>query len=869
MKLRKFAALIVVLAFCIVMIPAVTAEKAETAESSEARIAELLDFASRLKKMEKAYAPKIDNKAEAMNDPYANARIIVKYAGELDYSGSCAHVSGYNDRHVIQYRTPEEAKAAVEKYAKLDGVEYAAPDQIMEIAQTPHNNTFLSWGFGANYVDAFNYNEWLLEQVDLSALPEIIVGVCDTGVDSDHEFLVGRLASGGYDFVNNDNNPEDEHYHGTHVSGTVIDGTLPNVKVMGIRVLDADGYGDTSDIVNGMEYANLHGCKVCNLSLRGPRSDSTYQMYSDVINQGADNGTVYCIASGNDGGSSEDWVPGSVARSFTVAAHDDYNSMAYFSNVGPSVDITAPGVDIRSAAKGGGYRNLDGTSMATPHVAAACAMLLSFSPELAPDDVVTTIKGAAVDVGLTGGGAGVLNVTDLLKYDNILNGEGSRIHFTSGGNYPWATDETSAFSTNSGVNSSVSTITSRVFLGAYQQISFEYKVSSEQDHDVLSFKANGQELMTASGETGWQTYTGVIPMSGTVQLAWEYSKNASGSAGQDKAWIRNVIVTKTLSSVANDDGSELLFASEGSYPWVIDGDAIKSGNAGVNNSSSEVSTTMHMAEGLSFAFQYKAECGTGDKFEFLVNGTTELTVSASAGWTSFEYLAPSTGDYTFTFRYVKNGSGSTGADAAWIRKAKTIASISYVLNVENGRLSFDNNGLYPWNVENSYAVSGNQNVASSSSSICLIVNMHTGDALTFRYKVSSEDNYDWYNFYANGQQMFHYSGNVNWSTYTYTAQQDGSYTFEWRYEKDYSVNNGSDCAYLDDVELITSEPSFIPGDCDGDGSVTVADALLAMRYAMGLIGADELDIDAANIDGSGTVDISDALTILRMAMGTV
>ena len=108
---------------------------------------------------------------------------------------------------------------------------------------------------------------------------------------------------------------------------------------------------------------------------------------------------------------------------------------------------------------------------------------------------------------------------------------------------------------------------------------------------------------------------------------------------------------------------------------------------------------------------------------------------------------------------------------------------------------------------------------------------------------------------------------MNWSTYTYTAQQDGSYTFEWRYEKDYSVNSGTDCAYLDDVCLTTSEPSFIPGDSDGDGTVTVADALIAMRYAMGLIGENELDLNAADMDGNGVVDVADALIILRMGMG--
>ena len=105
--------------------------------------------------------------------------------------------------------------------------------------------------------------------------------------------------------------------------------------------------------------------------------------------------------------------------------------MADFSNVGEIVDITAPGVGIRSVRMGGGYTEMDGTSMATPHVAAACALLKTFNPDMGAFEVINTLKGAAIDVGIEGGGTGILNVTDLLKIDNVINGEGSFLHFTS------------------------------------------------------------------------------------------------------------------------------------------------------------------------------------------------------------------------------------------------------------------------------------------------------------------------------------------------------------------------------------------------------------------------------------------------------
>ncbi len=868
MNIRKLLALMLAFALCLSLIPsafAKTSEKTAMSEAErEAKIAELLDFSTRLHDMKTEFGLKLD-KAASFEDPYANGRLIVKSGKALTFDGALASVKGPNDRYVVQYASAELAAEAAAKLRKLEGVEYVSPDQIMTIAQQPHDNTFLSWGFGAGHVDAFNYNEWILEEMDLSELPEVIVGICDTGIDASHPFLADSCASGGWDFVNNDSNPNDEHYHGTHVAGTVVDGTLPNVKVMGLRVLDADGYGDTSDIVNGMEYANLHGCKVVNLSLRGPRSEESYQAYSEVINNGTDNGTVYCVASGNDGGSSENYCPGCVGRAFTVAAHDSNRAMAYFSNTGSSVDITAPGVNIRSASPGGGYRNLDGTSMATPHVAAACALVYSFDPDMDPDAVIDTIKGAARPANFTGGGTGTLNVTDLLKYDSVLNGEGSDIHFTSSGNYPWGTDENCAFSTNEGVANSTSTLNASLNLGAYQRISFEYKVSSEQG-DYFRFKVGSSTELEVSGSHDWQIYEGSLDAFGITALTWEFAKNASGDGGQDKAWIRNVRIIKTISTVMNGGSGQFLFSEENEYPWVVDGNAAKSGNSGVNNSVSKTITTKQCEEGITFIFEYKTECGTGDSFKFFVNGNCELTVSATTGWQAYEYTIPSTGTYTFEFRFEKNGSGSTGADCAWVKGCDLIHTVSSALNVPGGHLSFINNSQYPWVAEGEYAKSGNRNIASTSSVLRLTVDMQQGDTLSFRYRISSESNYDWLTVTANGTTIVNVSGTGNWTEYIYTAPSDGSYTFNWTYSKDGSVNSNDDCAYLDDVCLTTSAPQYTPGDVDGDGNVTVTDALIVMRIAMGIFDGDYIE-PAADYDGDGSITVTDALMIMRAAMG--
>lgn len=828
------------------------------------RINDLLAYSDRLHQMTEKYALK-DAKEHADEDPFANARIIVKSANELDYTGSVAHVNGYNDWHVIQYRTPEEARKAAEMYEKVKGVQYAAPDTIMSIAQQPGVDEFLSWGYAPAHVGAYNYATWLVDYAGgVENLPTITVAVIDTGADSDHEYLVDRLVP-GYDFVNNDADPEDDHYHGTHVSGTVIDGTLPNVKIMALKCLDEGGYGNTSDIVNAMEYAYLNGCDAANLSLRGPCNAQGHPMYEEVIANGTAAGTVYCVAAGNDYGSDvSNWCPANVEQAITVAAHDRNRRMADFSNVGSGVDITAPGVDILSARKGGGYHSLDGTSMATPHVAAAVALVRSYAPDMSVEDVTAALKGAAIDEGLVGGGTGLLNVADLFKFDPHLNGEGSFIHFTSDGQYAWGVDGNTAFSGNAGADNSVSVLTSKNIFGAYQEISFEYKVSSEQGHDFFRFCANGETLLEVSGDQDWQTFTGIIPTVGETVLTWEYSKDASGSAGSDKAWIRNVVVSKTISSVINTGSSDFFFEGN-EYPWIIDGDSAKSGNAGVNNSVSEISATHYMSAGVSFVFKYKVSCGSGDRFEFLVNGQSQLNVTTETGWTQYEYQAPADGQYVFTFRYTKDGSGASGSDAAWVKEVEMYYTLSAALNAPGSNLTFISDGTYPWIVEQDYAKSGNSGRSSSTSSVTVTVNMHAGDTISFRYRVSSETNYDFFKFFVNGSQLISESGDLSWREYSYEVPSDGTYEFEWRYTKDGSVDRNDDCVYVDDVSVSGTVESIL-GDCDGDGIITVSDALLAMRYAMGIVNGSALNVDMADADNDGIVTINDALIILRWAM---
>lgn len=203
------------------------------------------------------------------------------------------------------------------------------------------------------------------------------------------------------------------------------------------------------------------------------------------------------------------------------------------------------------------------------------------------------------------------------------------------------------------------------------------------------------------------------------------------------------------------------------------------------------------------------------------------------------------------------------------------------LNVENGTLVFDNVGTYPWEVDmvntsggRLAAKSTNEGVVSSTSSFTLIVNMNAGDTMSFDWKVSCESYYDKLRFFVNGTENTSIHGNIDWNTINYTAPSTGSYTFKWEYYKDYIGNYGSDCGWVDNIYVPgyindNPPPEYIPGDVNRDGLVDSVDAIMTLRYSLGIIELDEDQLLRADVSQNGVVSSEDALIILRMALGII
>ena len=343
-------------------------------------------------------------------DQYEN-RIIVKSKYKIDDRKCLIKASGLNGLNIIQYKNSNDAIEALNHYSELDYVEYAYVDQqitldTLETTTTsiPLDNSHLSWGGELLGVD--DYQNFLLTKYGaLKNLPEIYIAVLDTGIDTDNEFLRGRIAFehgiSYYDSVEPSNYAfEDDNSHGTHVSGTIVDLTLGNVKIIPIKILSNEGKGSISNVVSGLEYViNLknNGLNVVasNMSLGGIKGFTNKEELA--IESMYDNNIMPVVAAGNENYYVEEFEPACVEKALTISAltQNDYYSkflhISNFSNYGKGVDLCLPGSKILSCVinnakyenittskTGGKYAELNGTSMATPHATALVALYATY-----------------------------------------------------------------------------------------------------------------------------------------------------------------------------------------------------------------------------------------------------------------------------------------------------------------------------------------------------------------------------------------------------------------------------------------------------------------------------------------------------------
>jgi len=333
---------------------------------------------------------------------------------------------------------------AITLFAGQPGIQSVARDSIVSVAQTP-NDPRLS-------------ELWSLQKINASqgwnattGTGQTIVAVIDTGIDYTHPDLAANIWTNtrevagngrdddnngyvddvrGYDFSANDADPRDENGHGTHVAGIVgatgnngvgVTGVAQRTRIMALRFMAADGSGYTSDAVRAIDYAIRNGAKILNNSWGGAAADPTL---AAAIERARAAGVIVVIAAGNEQANNDTTAsyPATYARqsnnTVVVASTSSSDQLSWFSNYGAqTVTIAAPGESILSTALGGGYITKSGTSMATPVISGALALLWDLHPTWTYTQILDKLK-TSVDTSSALSGkvstAGRINLAKLL-----------------------------------------------------------------------------------------------------------------------------------------------------------------------------------------------------------------------------------------------------------------------------------------------------------------------------------------------------------------------------------------------------------------------------------------------------------------------
>ncbi len=447
---------------------------------------------------------------EATSAGQANVGFDDGFLPDVDVGGTLA---GYDVLRVIERGAVITVAAESLTRLRLDlqgypGIAYIEDDPLRYATLTPDDPRYSDqWGPGhMGFPSAWGTVGY--------GSNSIKVAVLDTGVLRSHEDFESSRMLQGWDYVNNDNDPDDDCDHGTHVAGTVAATTdnglgvagMSQATILPMKVLAQSVWGcsgSDSGIADAIYDATDQGAHVISMSLGSAGGSTTIH---DAVIYASNNGVLVVAAAGNDGSSNSVDYPAAFDEVIAVAALESTGGIASYSDRGPEVEISAPGSDIWSTWGDGGYNSIDGTSMATPHVSGALALALSCDSSLTASELRTMMQDNAEDLGSQGRdntyGFGLLRIDTLVNAIGTCGG--------GGGNNP----PTASFT----------------YTTSDLTVSVDGSGSSDPDGDALTYSWDFGDGGSGSGVTASHTYSSGGTY--TVTLTVDDGNGGSDSASQ-------------------------------------------------------------------------------------------------------------------------------------------------------------------------------------------------------------------------------------------------------------------------------------------------------------------------------------------------